>query len=218
MIVKYFGHSSFEILTEKARLLFDPYYYAHAPQLIRLLEMQKPHEIYDYIFISHEHFDHCDSQLIHELMSHKTHIITTPEASEKLHHPCITLNEGQSYEDDKIKVTAVHAEHPQSVNPIGFYLHLPEEVYFAGDTYFFNALGHLGVPYVVFLPTGGTYTMTSSDAATAASIMRPTHMFPMHYDTWDPIKIDSQSLKDKVKEKTMGVKLHMLKPGEQTEV
>lgn len=218
MLVKYFGHSSFEILTDKARLLFDPYYYTHAHQLQRLVEPQKPHEIYDYILVSHEHFDHCDAQLIHELMSHKTHIITTPEASLRIGHPCITLSEGQAYEDDRIKVTAVHAEHPQSVNPIGFYLRLPEAVYFAGDTYFFNELGRIGVPHLAILPVGGVYTMTAADAATAASIMRPSHLIPMHYNTWDRIQIDKQSLKAKIREKTMGLKLHMLKPGEQVEV
>lgn len=218
MLVRYFGHSCFEILTENARMLFDPYYYTHVPQLMRLVEMKKPHEIYDYIFVSHEHFDHCDVQLINELMSDKTNIITTPEASLAIGHPCITLLEGQTYKDDRITVKAVHAEHPQAAHPIGFLLHLPESVYFAGDTYFHPEIALIGVPHLALLPAGGIYTMTASDMATAASILRPAHLIPMHYNTWEAIRVDPQSIRAKVQEKTLGIKLHLLKPGEKVEV
>lgn len=218
MLVRFFGHSSFEIVTDKARLLFDPYYYSHTHQLNRLVVPKKPHEIYDYIFVSHEHFDHCDAQLIHELMSDRTQIITTPQASLSIGHPCITLEEGQSYEDEKLKVTAVHAEHLQAVRPVGFYLRLPEPVYFAGDTYFFKEISGFGVPHAAFLPVGGVYTMSATDAATAASILRPSHLFPMHYNTWDPIKIDTESFKAKIGERTMGVKVHVMNPGDHVEI
>jgi len=218
MKIRFLGHSSFEIITPKLKILTDPYYFAYSPGKKREVSPVKPTEIYDYILISHEHFDHCDSQLIDEIFSDKTKIITTPEASTTINHPCHTINTGQEYKDDKIRVTAVRADHHQSQNPIGFYFYLPEPIYFAGDTYLYPEMGDIAPPFVAFLPIGGEYTSDAETASDIAALIRPQHIIPMHYNTWDIIKADVNEFVQMAKTKTMATAIHPLKPGELIEL
>ena len=220
MKIRYLGHASFELRftaasKQEISILTDPFYYARTPGLKRKYDPIKADDVYDYILVSHEHNDHCDVQLIEELFSEHTKIITTPEAAAKIHnHPSITLNEGQEYSDENIHITAVHAEHKQSVNPIGFLLEIPEDIYFAGDTYLYQNIGNIRAPFIAFLPVGGNFTMNIDEATSAAGLVRPTHLIPMHYGTWEDIAADLEELKTKLKEKTVATKLHIMQPGE----
>jgi len=215
------GHASFEIETDKIKILTDPYYYSDKP---RLDNPVKPEQIYDYILISHEHFDHCDSRLIDEIFAEKTKIITTPQAAATLNHPCHTLNAGMEFEDKTengqviLQVEATKADHPQSENPIGFYLHIPEPIYFAGDTYNYLNMGDIYPPFLAFLPIGGNFTAGVEQASEIAALIRPQHVIPMHYNTWDNIPADLKKFEYEVHAKAMAVKIHPLKPGEGVEL
>ena len=208
------GHSSFEITTDKLKILTDPYYYSFSAGKKRELAPVKPEAVYDYITVSHEHFDHCDTQLIDEIFSEQTKIITTPEAASQIGHPCHTLQVGVEYEDENIRVMAVRADHPQSQNPLGLYLYLPETVYFAGDTYLYPQMGDLEPPFLAFIPIGGEYTADPDTASDIAALIRPQHIIPMHYNTWDVIKADPNKFAREVRNKAMAVKLHVLSPGQ----
>lgn len=224
MKVRYMGHSSFEIETEKLKILTDPYYYSFSPGKKREVSPVKPEQIYDYILISHEHFDHCDTQLIDEIFSEKTKIITTPEAATKIGHPCHTLNTGMEFVDaddngnERFRVQALKADHPQSENPISFYFFIPEAIYFAGDTHAYLTMGDIDPPFLAFLPIGGEFTSDSEGASEIAALIRPSHIIPMHYDTWDIIKADVDNFTTQVRNKTMAVKVHPLVPGQTVEL
>ncbi|MFH1786969.1 MAG: MBL fold metallo-hydrolase [archaeon] len=223
MKIRYLGHSSFEIILPKPkgediRILTDPFYYGRFPGNPRKYDPIKAEDVYDYILITHEHFDHCDSQLIDEIYSDRTKIITTPDAAAKIHHPCITMLENQEYADENISLRAVHAEHGSSAKPIGFMIESPEKIYFAGDTRLYQNIGEIRAPFLAFLPIGGSFTMTVEEASSAASLIRPAHLIPMHYNTWGVIEADTEELKARLKEKTVATKLHVLKPGQEIEL
>ncbi|MBN2131596.1 MAG: MBL fold metallo-hydrolase [Sedimentisphaerales bacterium] len=57
--LKWWGCGAFDILTDDVNIAFDPYLFG------KNLEKAKP--IYDYIFISHEHFDHCHPKSLERL-------------------------------------------------------------------------------------------------------------------------------------------------------
>lgn len=219
MKIRYMGHSSFEIETDKLKILTDPYYYAMSPGKTRRISPVKPEQIYDYILISHEHFDHCDTQLIDEIFSDKTKIITTAPASAKINHPCHTLKVGQEYKDAKITVQAKRAEHPQSEYPIALYFFTPEPLYFAGDTVPYVGMGDIDPPHVAFLPIGGKYTADIEGAAEIASLIRPDHVIPMHFNTWDEIAVaDLNAFSLEIRARTMATDVHILKPGDLVEI
>jgi L-ascorbate metabolism protein UlaG (beta-lactamase superfamily) len=48
-------------------------------------------------------------------------------------------------------------------------------------------------PDIALLPIGGTFTMDVRDAAIAASYCSCTKVIGLHYDTFDPIRIDHVS-------------------------
>ena len=229
--VKYYGHSSFEIKNENARILTDPFYYSTGQK--RNYDPIQPEGKFDYILVSHDHFDHCDTQLIDELYVEGTTIISNRPSSMKIQHPCVVLmptedgivanafeeelpEMGDTYKDESkdIQIRATFAEHHQAQEPIGFYIHMPEEVYFAGDTYKFLNIGEIKPPLLALIPIGGTYTMNVDEAAEASALIRPSHIIPMHYNTWDEIKANPGDFKKKIKVGTMGAKVHILKPGD----
>ncbi len=90
-------------------------------------------------------------------------------------------------------------------------------VYHAGDTCLtsdFALLANQSVD-VALLPVGGHYTMDEWDAAQAMSMIRPTCVVPMHYDTFPAIGADMKRLESLV---PPSVQFCPLKSGESLEL
>ncbi|MBI4631540.1 MAG: metal-dependent hydrolase, partial [Chloroflexi bacterium] len=62
-------------------------------------------------------------------------------------------------------------------------------------------------------PIGDNFTMGPADALRAVKLIRPTHVIPLHYSTWDLIKQDANAWAKDVEAQTK-TKAHVLKPGE----
>jgi L-ascorbate metabolism protein UlaG (beta-lactamase superfamily) len=65
---------------------------------------------------------------------------------------------------------------------------------------------------VAFLPIGDNYTMGPDDAYKAVELIMPKHVIPIHYNTWELIAQDAEKWSERVSK--LGVKVHVLKPGE----
>ncbi|MDQ7026674.1 MAG: metal-dependent hydrolase [Anaerolineae bacterium] len=65
-------------------------------------------------------------------------------------------------------------------------------VYHAGDTNLFGDMALIGEEGLTLacLPIGDTYTMGVEDSVTATKLLRPQHVFPIHYNTWPPLVQD----------------------------
>ncbi len=66
-------------------------------------------------------------------------------------------------------------------------------IYHAWDTWLFSdfkVFEQLKNIDVAFLPIWGKFTMWSEDAVFATSHIQPKYVVPIHYDTWDNIKVD----------------------------
>ena len=62
------------------------------------------------------------------------------------------------------------------------------------------------------MPVGSNYTMDIDEAITAAKWLEAKHVIPMHYDTFDLIKADTNDFKTKIE--MLGKKCTIMRPGE----
>ena len=173
-------HSSIKFNKDKI-LYFDPF---------RIKE-----EIHDadIIFCTHTHYDHLSEEDIIKIKKDITKIVVPVDGKEKLitsgfdEKNIITVNPDKEYEIDNIKFKTVRAYnenkkfHPKENNWVGYIVYLKNvKYYIAGDTDITK--DNRGVRCdVAFLPIGGTYTMTATEAASLANEIKPKIAVPIHY-------------------------------------
>jgi L-ascorbate metabolism protein UlaG (beta-lactamase superfamily) len=90
--------------------------------------------------------------------------------------------------------------------PGGFLITTPEgeKIYLAGDTGLFSGMGLIGEEdvYLAVLPIGDNYTMGPDDALRAVKLIKPKHVIPVHYNTWEVIIQDPEEWKKQVESET----------------
>ena len=204
MQITYLGHSAFEIKTGNHKILIDPFL------------VMSPNYNYDGttdIFVTHGHGDHLGSSIE---ISKKTGAKVTAVfelanycASKGANANGINLGAWEEYEWGKvISVPAFHS----SSTPEGIYAGCPcgyvfliedKMIYHAGDTCLnseMEIIGKLYQPYISMLPIGGVYTMDIEHALQATELLRTSIIIPMHYNTFDAIKANTEYFSQKIKE------------------
>jgi len=102
-------------------------------------------------------------------------------------------------------------------NPVGFVITIGgKKIYHAGDTGLFSDMKLIaeqnGPLDVALLPIGDNFTMGIDDAARAAELLQAKVTIPMHYDTFDVIRVDAATFVRKVEAK--GLRCLIVRPGE----
>ena len=158
----------------------------------------------DYIFVTHEHFDHLDKEAIATLSSDKTKLITNQRCAEMLGKGQAMANGETLRLTDDITVEAVPAynttEGHQQFHPKGrdngFILTIDGlRIYIAGDTEDIPEMADIKNIDIAFLPCNQPYTMTTNQLVRAAKIIKPKVVFPYHYSQTDVSQLPAQ-LKD----------------------
>lgn len=154
----------------------------------------------DYIFITHEHFDHLDTAAIKLLTGDNTQLITNQRCAEMLGYGTVMVNGDTLQLADDFTVEAVPAYntteghlqfHPKGRDN-GFILTLDGwRVYIAGDTEDIPEMADIKDIDVAFLPCNQPYTMTVEQLVNAAQIVKPKVLFPYHYGQTDVSGIPS---------------------------
>ena len=172
-------HSSIKFNKEKV-IYVDPF------------KIQETYKDADFIFITHDHYDHYSEEDINKIKKEET-IIIAPETLKKQllritdeEHVFIVHPE-QEYEVNGIKFKTIPAYninkqfHPKENNWVGYIIELNNVLYYiAGDTD--ETLESNNVQCdVAFVPVGGTYTMNYKEAAALVNIIRPKVAVPIHY-------------------------------------
>ena len=155
------------------------------------------------IFVTHAHSDHLGSAID---ISKKTGAKITAIfelanycASKGAHSNGINLGSWISYSWGR--VAAVPAFHSSMTSdgvyggcPCGYIFDIEgKTLYHAGDTCLnseMKTIGEFYKPDLAMLPVGGYYTMDIEQAVKAAEFLEVSAVLPMHYDTFDPIKVD----------------------------
>ena len=226
MKVTYYGHSSFLLETEKAKLLFDPFITPNnLAKDINIDAIQA-----DFILVSHAHSDHT-ADLIAVAKSTGATVISIFEITSWLESHGISnghpMNIGGAWNFDFGRVKMVYAAHSSSFpdgsyggNPAGFILEVDgKTIYYAGDTSLTQDMKLIGELYnidLAFLPIGDNFTMGVDDAIIATSFIKCTNIIGMHYDTFGYIKIDHEEAVRKFKEQE--IQLRLLTIGEPTDL
>ena len=130
----------------------------------------------DYIFITHSHWDHFDldsiSNVIEKLNSNYKTLEVKPENIYNLNN--ISFMTVPAYNIDK-------EYHPKDAGYVGYIVTLNNVTYYiAGDTDVLDELKVIKAD-VIFLPVGGTYTMTREEAVDLANTIKPKYAVPIHY-------------------------------------
>lgn len=173
-------HSSIKISKDKI-IYIDPF------------KVDKEYSDADYIFITHEHYDHFSVQDINKVKKENTVLIMPESMKDKLVKEENTFNnvvfamQNNSYNLDELSFDTVHAYnidktfHPKEKNWIGYILYLDGfSYYIAGDTDITEDSLKVKCD-VALLPVGGTYTMTYKEAAELANSIKPQTAIPTHY-------------------------------------
>lgn len=152
----------------------------------------------DYIFVTHEHFDHCDTAAIRQLEKPTTVIVTNANCAKLIGKGKVMRNGDRLQLADDITVDAVPAYnitpgkekfHPKGRDN-GFVLTLDGfRVYISGDTEDIPEMRNIKNINVAFLSTNQPFTMTPQQTARAAKIVRPKVLFPYHYSDTDIQKV-----------------------------
>jgi L-ascorbate metabolism protein UlaG (beta-lactamase superfamily) len=180
------GHASFKIKAYGLVIYIDPY------------QIKEDKEKADFIFITHQHFDHCSPEDIDKIIKPSTVIVGSQKVKEvltKKKKEVTVLLPKEKIALKGIEIEAVPAYnlnknfHPREENNLGFIIKIKDiKIYHAGDTDFIPEMKDIKVD-ICLLPVGGTYTMDAREAAEAANTIKPKIAIPMH---WGSIVGNSQ--------------------------
>lgn len=203
MKIKYYGHSTFSVQTDKGQILFDPFISGNP--LVQNKDIRDINP--EYILITHGHADHvADAEVIakqaHSKIISNYEIVSWFEKKGLTGHP---LNHGGKAQFDIGTVKYVNAIHTSSLpdgtyggNPGGFVVWDDNfSFYFAGDTALTidMKLIPMTCPKLDFaiLPIGDNFTMGYEDASIAAEFIECDKIIGCHFDTFGYIEIDKEA-------------------------
>lgn len=150
----------------------------------------------DLIFVTHEHFDHLNPEVIEILRKPTTQVIMTAKCADQVPAGVIMKN-GEVKSFDGIQVEATPAYNLVHKRPDGKPFHPPgvgngyiltfgkTRVYIAGDTENIPEMKQLKQIDIAFLPMNLPYTMTPAMVADAARAFQPKILYPYHYGDTD---------------------------------
>ena len=225
MKVTYYGHACFAVEASNRNLLFD--HFITGNDLAKGIDHAKIPA--DYILVSHGHDDHLGDAVAIAKRTGAT-VISNFEITEWLQkqgvkkvHP---LNHGGGYRFDFGRVKLVNAIHSSSFpdgsyagNPGGFVVETMQgDFYYSGDTALtmdMKLIGDSNKLKFAALCIGDNFTMGVEDAINAANFVRCDHILGLHYNTFPPIKIDTDAAIRKFNEAHK--RLHLLHAGESRE-
>ncbi len=208
----YHGHACVEIEADDGtRILIDPFLSDNP-----LADVGPEHfeDRLDYLLLTHGHFDHVgdawrvlratDATLVatFEIVSYAQERQGVENA-----HP-LHIGGGFDFPFGRVKLTpALHGGQVAGEGAEG-YTTLPAgllvrvdgtRIYHAGDTALLTDMQLLrGQVDIALLPIGDNFTMGPEDAARAVEMIEPRVVIPIHYDTFEVIRQDPESFRERV--------------------
>jgi L-ascorbate metabolism protein UlaG (beta-lactamase superfamily) len=223
--IAWLGHAVLQLNTDGFKLLVDPYL-SQNPSATKDADTIDA----DYILVTHGHGDHIGDTV---QIAHRTGatVIANAEICTWLQKKGVKVHAqhiggGFTYPFGYLKLTmALHGSRlpdgSDGGNPAGFLLttNTGEKIYMAGDTGLFGdmaLIGDEGLTLAV-IPIGDNYTMGPVDALRAVKLLRPQHVIPIHFNTFDLIKQDANAWAVQVQAET-DTEVHLLQPGQSLEI
>lgn len=201
----YVGHATICIEMGGVRLLTDPILVNSVFHLRRYSSPVTPNVVrgIDAVLISHLHYDHLHRRSLRNLPNSTLFVV--PKGARPLlqawgFHNSIEIEPGESTTIGGVRIVATIANHRAGRSPlgprtpcIGFLICGSHQIYFAGDTEFFDEMKTLSANLDIALlpvwgwgPTLGAGHMNPQQAAQALAALRPRIAIPIHWGTLFP--------------------------------
>ena len=179
--IRVLTHSSIRIQSGDTVLYVDPYKVSGRPQDA------------DYVFITHDHFDHFSPEDIEKVSCDKTVLVVPEKMRDKVLQEAdetrgiIPVKPDSPYDINGFSFETVPAYnrlkpfHPKTAGWVGYIFCLDgKRIYVAGDTDATPDAKKVRCD-VALVPVGGTYTMNAKDAAGLINAIKPAAVVPTHY-------------------------------------
>ena len=176
MNIRVLTHSSILVENEGKNIYFDPF------------NIKDNSLKADYIFITHDHFDHFSLEDINKIKKEDTIFILPFTLKGKVNSknvyfvkPYNNLNIDELHINVRPAYNINKRFHPKENNWVGYILDINNtSIYVMGDTDALEENTRLNVDYLL-IPIGGTYTMTKEEAADFTNKLNPKFVIPTHY-------------------------------------
>lgn len=139
----------------------------------------------DYIFITHDHYDHYDEESINKIKKNDTKIVLPKCLSSKENNLIVEPN--KEYTIDNISFKTIPSYnlgktfHPKEKEYVGFNILLNgEKYYIMGDTDVVPEALEVETD-ICFVPIGGKFTMDVDEAIEYVNKIKPKKVIPIHY-------------------------------------
>ncbi len=196
--IRVLTHSSIRIQSGDTVLYVDPYKVSGRPQDA------------DYVFITHDHFDHFSPEDIEKVSCDKTVLVVPEKMRDKVLQEAdetrgiIPVKPDSPYDINGFSFETVPAYnrlkpfHPKTAGWVGYIFCLDgKRIYVAGDTDATPDAKKVRCD-VALVPVGGTYTMNASQAAELVNTIRPAAAIPTHYGSVAGSAADAENFQRKV--------------------
>ncbi len=174
MLIEVFKQSSIK-LSGKYKIYFDPY------------KIDYEYHDADYIFITHDHYDHFDIESINKIIKENTYIIVPQVLKDIKFKNVFVVDVNKEYKLNDITFTTTYAYnknkkfHPKDSNYVGYNILIDNTLYYImGDTDVVDEITKINTD-ICFIPIGGTYTMDVYEAKDYINTIKPKKVIPIHY-------------------------------------
>ena len=189
-------HATIKFTGEKT-IYFDPY------------KIEEELHDADYIFITHDHYDHYDLDSINNIRKDTTKIIL-PKCLENEDN-YLVVEPDKEYKVDDLYFKTISSYntnksfHPKEKEYVGYNILLDDKYYYImGDTDRTPEAENVKTD-VCFVPIGGVYTMTVDEAANYINDIKPSKAIPIHYG----LIVGDKSFGNKFKENVKDVEIEL---------
>ena len=171
-------------------------------------KLTKSYNDADIIFITHSHYDHFSPEDIEKVRKRDTSIVITDDLIDKAKEigfddsKIIIVEPNKNYIVEGIEFNTIPAYntnkqfHPKENNWCGYNIDINgKKYYIAGDTDIIDEAKNVKCD-IAFVPVGGTYTMTATEAASLVNIIKPQIAVPVHYGSIVGTKEDAEKFKN----------------------
>ena len=177
MDIEVFTQSAIK-LTGKQIIYFDP------------IKIKEEYHDADYIFITHDHYDHFEGESIKKLLKDQTYLIVPKileDKAKKITDNVLIVEPNKTYQLNELEFRTIPAYnlnktfHLKENGYVGYNLKLDDKYYYImGDTDVTEEAKEVKAD-ICFIPIGGHFTMDFTEAADYINLIKPKEVIPIHY-------------------------------------